>query len=332
MDQAAADALAAAIKARAESKKGPGILEGVGSFAAAVAVPGDIEDPVVVSACDGVGTKTMLLRQEGKLETAGMDLVASCVNDMACLGATPWTFLDYYGCGKLDPTEAEAVLAGIEKACAKAGCELVGGETAQLPGLLPEGGIELVGFATGIVARKDMLGPGRVRPGDAIVGILAVGLHCNGFSLVRKVLSESGASLSDSLGETTLSEALLAATPLYAPAVLEIASQGVALRSVAHITGGGLVANLSRALPNDAVAQIDHGAWQMGPAHGWLARTGGIDDDEMMVATNGGIGMALVVAKGDVDATVRALANMGHEAVPLGEVAAAGKSSGAETA
>lgn len=316
VDQKAADAFASSLGDRV--RQGEDTVAGIGSFASATEVPAGLERPVVVSACDGVGTKTILLREAGMLKTAGRDLVAACVNDVACAGARPWLFHDYIGCASFVREEADEVIAGVLDACAEAGCELAGGETAQLPGLVADGGYELVGFATGIVERAAILGPERVEPGDALVGILADGLHCNGYSLVRQELVQSGSSLDDAIGSKTLADILLAPTPLYSQAVLGLIEKGVDLRSAAHITGGGLAANVARALPVGAGADIDRSAWKWGQAHEWLSEAGRVDGDEMLVATNGGIGFVLVVP--DASASMLALEKMGMRAVALGTV------------
>ena len=318
VDQAVADAFARSLQEKVG--RGPGTIAGIGSFAAALEIPAGIENPVVVSACDGVGTKAILLRQDGRLATSGRDLVAACVNDIACLGARPWYFLDYYGCEGIDVSEAEEVMGGILEACAEAGCELVGGETAQLPGMLAKGGVELVGFAAGLASKDSMLGPARVEDGDALVGIIAEGLHCNGYSLVRKVLEEGGSSLGDRLGAGTLADALLAPTPIYSSAVTALMETGVGLRAAAHVTGGGLAANLSRALPQWAGARVARSAWRWGAAHEWLATSGGIDEAQMLESTNGGVGMVLVVAEEDTELVQEALAGLGHDSRALGAV------------
>lgn len=259
-------------------------------FAAGVALPPGMREPVLVGATDGVGTKLLLARQLGRLDGLGQDLVAMSVNDLACTGATPLFFLDYLAVGRLDPEEAGRIVASIAAACDACGCPLVGGETAEMPGLYAPGHFDLAGFACGVVERDDMLGPERVRAGDAIVGLPSSGLHSNGYTLVRRLLDD-GAIPADA-------DALLAPTRLYPREVAAVRSAG-AVRAAAHITGGGIVENLPRALPEGLCARLDDGAWDDPPAVRLIAESGRVGQDEMRRTFNMGLGMCLIVAPED---------------------------------
>lgn len=297
------------------------MLAGIGGFAAAAAVPSHYAAPVIACACDGVGTKLKLLAVTDRLEVAGHDLVAMCVNDLACLGASPWLLLDYYGCDRLEREAALRVLAGIDLACDAAGCQLAGGETAELPGLLREGCFELAGFALGLVEAGQLLDPSRAIVGDVVIGIRTAGLHCNGFALVRKLLDERGTSLDEPVAGAPLADLLLAPTPLYAPAVSALIAAGLSPHAAAHITGGGLVGNLPRALPAHLGMELVGAALTLPPLHEWVRQAGGLAMVEMRTVFNGGIGMALVVAEDLAEASLALLANMGHAAARIGTVA-----------
>jgi phosphoribosylformylglycinamidine cyclo-ligase len=260
---------------------------GVTGFAGAVPLP-QMRDPLLVSSTDGVGTKLLLAQELGRLEGLGQDLVAMCVNDLICVGARPLVFLDYLAVGKLDPNITAELVASIAAACAVAGCALVGGETAELPGLYAKHHFDLAGFASGVVERDDVLGPERVEEGDLIVGVPSSGLHSNGYSLVRKLIEER-ALLPDA-------GLLLEPTRIYVAEVLEALRLGVRVRSAAHITGGGLPENLPRALPDGMGAELDRSSWDIGDAGRAILETGRVDEQEAFRTFNMGLGMCLVVA------------------------------------
>jgi phosphoribosylformylglycinamidine cyclo-ligase len=288
------------------------IAGGQTGFAAAHPIPAGMREPMLVTCTDGVGTKLLLARELGRIAGLGQDLVAMCVNDMACTGAQPLVFLDYLAVGRLDPGEAEVLVRSIADACAAVGCALAGGETAEMPGLYAPGHFDLAGFAAGVVDRPQMLGPHRVREGDAIVGIPSSGIHSNGFSLVR-ALVDAGALAPDP-------DLLLAPTRLY---VNEVAAMRAAadVHAAAHITGGGLPENLPRALPEALGADLDPGSWEAGPAIAAVLATGRVADDEAWRTFNMGLGMCVVVAEGDAGAAVDAVPGarrVGRVAGPTG--------------
>ncbi|HEX2503085.1 MAG TPA: phosphoribosylformylglycinamidine cyclo-ligase [Miltoncostaeaceae bacterium] len=272
------------------------LVAGQTGFAAADPLPGGMREPVLVTCTDGVGTKLLLARELGRLDGLGQDLVAMCVNDLACTGARPLVFLDYLAVGRLDPDEAGRLVASIAAACEAVGCRLAGGETAEMPGLYAPGHFDLAGFAAGVVERSEMLGPHRVRDGDAIVGLPSSGLHANGYSLVR-ALVEAGALEPDP-------DLLLAPTRLYVRDLQAVAG-AADLRAAAHVTGGGLPENLPRALPEGLGARLDAGSWELGPAIAAILATGRVDEEEAWRTFNMGLGMCAVV--GDGDAAARAI-------------------------
>jgi phosphoribosylformylglycinamidine cyclo-ligase len=300
VDIAAGDALVERIKPLARATDRPGTMGGLGGFGALFDLKAaGFADPVLVSSTDGVGTKLMLAIETGRHGTVGIDLVAMVVNDLVVQGATPLFFLDYFATGKLAVEDAAAVVAGIADGCRQAGCALVGGETAEMPGMYAAGHYDLAGFAVG-AAERDRLLPREVAPGDCVLGLASSGVHSNGYSLVRRIVAQSGlgweADAPFAPG-TTLGEALLAPTRIYVKPLLALHQAGL-LHGAAHITGGGIVGNLPRCLPPDTAAVLDATAWTPPPVFAWLARTGGVAAAEMFRAFNCGIGMALVVSDG----------------------------------
>ena len=275
------------------------VAGGETGFAAAHALPDGMREPMLVTCTDGVGTKLLLARELGRIEGLGQDLVAMCVNDLACTGARPLVFLDYLAVGRLDPGEAATLVRSIADACATVGCVLAGGETAEMPGLYAPGHFDLAGFACGVVERADMLGPHRVRAGDAIVGIPSSGIHSNGFSLVRALIADGALAPDPDL--------LLAPTRLYVGDVAALAAAGVVVHAAAHITGGGIPENLPRALPDDLGATIAPGSWEPGPAIAAVLATGRVSPEEAWSAFNMGLGMCVVVDEGDVGAALAAV-------------------------
>jgi phosphoribosylformylglycinamidine cyclo-ligase len=277
------------------------VAGGQTGFAAALPIPPGMREPMLVTCTDGVGTKLLLARELGRIGGLGQDLVAMCVNDLICVGARPLAFLDYLAVGRLEPEVAATLVRAIADACAAVGCALAGGETAEMPGLYAPGHFDLAGFATGVVERAEMLGPNRVREGDAIVGIPSSGLHSNGFSLVRALVAD-GALAPDP-------DVLLAPTRLYVDDLAALAAAGVAARAAAHITGGGLPENLPRALPEGLGADLDTAAWERGAAAEAVLATGRVDEDEAWETFNMGLGMCVVVAPEDAGRACAALAD-----------------------
>jgi phosphoribosylformylglycinamidine cyclo-ligase len=323
VDIDAGNALVDRIKPAAAATARPGTMVGLGGFGALFDLKAaGYADPILVAATDGVGTKLRIAIDTGQLDTIGIDLVAMCVNDLVCQGAEPLFFLDYFATGKLDTDGAARVVAGIAEGCKRSGCALIGGETAEMPGMYKSGDFDLAGFAVGAMERGGAL-PAGVAVGDVLLGLGSDGVHSNGYSLVRRVAELSGlgwnvpAPFADDA--MTLGAALLAPTRLYVrPALAAIRAGGV--RGLAHVTGGGLTENLPRILPAGCGAAIDLGAWRLPPVFRWLAETGGIAPAEMLKTFNAGIGMVLVVAPDRADALADLLSNSGERVHVLGRV------------
>ena len=319
VDIAAGEALVRRIAPMARATDRPGTMGALGGFGALFDPrAAGYDDPVLVAATDGVGTKLRVAIEAGRLGGVGRDLVAMCVNDLVCQGAEPLFFLDYLACARLDVEAAALVVEGIAGACGDAGCALIGGETAEMPGMYAEGDLDLAGFAVGAVERGRAL-PSDVRDGDAILGLASDGVHSNGFSLVRRIAAEAGLRWSDAApwGGGPLGEALLVPTRLYVrPALDAIAAGGV--RALAHVTGGGITENLPRVLPEGLGARIDLDAWRRPPVFGWIAEAGGVEPAEMLRTFNCGVGMALVAAPEAVDGLADALGS--ETVVRLGAV------------
>ena len=320
VDIDAGDALVERIKPLARSTERAGVMGGVGGFGALFDLrAAGFRDPVLVSSTDGVGTKLKVAIEAGRHDTVGIDLVAMCVNDLVVQGAEPLFFLDYFATGALDVAHAATVVAGIAEGCRQAGCALVGGETAEMPGLYAGGDYDLAGFSVG-AAERDALLPAGVAPGDTVLGLASSGVHSNGYSLVRRIVAASGLAWDAAAPfdpGRTLAAALLEPTRIYVRPLLALHRAGL-LRAAAHITGGGLPGNLPRVLPDGVVARLDAGAWALPPVFRWLAQTGGVAADEMLRVFNCGIGMALVVA--DPAPAIALLAEHGARAVPIGMI------------
>ncbi len=303
----------------------PEVLGGLGGFAGlfdASALRG-YRRPLLVTATDGVGTKVAIARRLGRYETIGIDLVAMVVDDLVVCGAEPLFMTDYVACGELVPHRVAAIVAGVAEGCVQAGCALIGGETAEHPGLLAPDAFDLAGAATGVVEADRMLGPDRIRPGDAVIALGSSGLHANGFSLVRRILDRPGAGLSletepAGLGQPLGSE-LLAPTRIYARDCLALAA-GCDVHAFAHVTGGGLAANLARVLPPDADALVDRSSWRPQPVFGLLAERGGVAAAEMERVFNMGVGMVAIVASAETTAALRMLAGLNVPAWLAGEI------------
>jgi phosphoribosylformylglycinamidine cyclo-ligase len=321
VDIEAGDALVDRIKPFAKATNRAGVMGGLGGFGALFDLKAaGFTDPVLVSSTDGVGTKLMLAIDTGLHDHVGIDLVAMCVNDLVVQGAEPLFFLDYFASGKLDVEDAARVVRGIAEGCRQCGCALVGGETAEMPGMYAPGHYDLAGFSVGAAERAALL-PAGVAAGDIVLGLTSAGVHSNGFSLVRRIVADAGLGWDDPApfapGQT-LAEALMTPTKLYVHQVLALHRAGL-LRAAAHITGGGLPGNMPRVLPDGLDIVLD-APWPAPPVFPWLARTGGVAADEMLRVFNCGIGMVLVVS--DAAAAGSLLAGLGETPVRLGRVAA----------
>nr|CAD6419220.1 phosphoribosylformylglycinamidine cyclo-ligase [Rhizobium sp. Q54] len=282
-------------------------------------------DPVLVAANDGVGTKLKIAIEADRHDTVGIDLVAMCVNDLVVQGAEPLFFLDYFATGKLDPDQGAAIVQGIAEGCRQAGCALIGGETAEMPGMYAGGDYDLAGFAVGAAERGQLLPVGDLAEGDAILGLTSSGVHSNGFSLVRKIVSVSKLGWEDAapfVEGKTLGEALLTPTRIYVKPLLRAIRETGAIKALAHITGGGFPENIPRVLPTNLAAKIDLDSIPVAPVFSWLSKTGGVEAKEMLRTFNCGIGMIAVVAAEDVDAVTAILSAEGEAVVPLGGVVA----------
>jgi phosphoribosylformylglycinamidine cyclo-ligase len=320
VDIDAGDALVETIKPIARATHRPGVLAGIGGFGALFEIPpGQYREPVLVSSTDGVGTKLKLAIELGRHDTIGIDLVAMCVNDIVVQGAEPLFFLDYFATGKLDTAVAARVVAGIGRGCEQAGCALVGGETAEMPGMYAPGDYDLAGFTVGVVEKSRIIDGSRVRPNDTLIGIAASGPHSNGYSLVRRILDVTSADLEQSFAGGTLGDALLAPTRIYVKPLLAL-MRALPVGAAAHITGGGLPGNVPRVLPQNARAVIDSRAWQRPAIFDWLQRGGNVEEQEMYRTFNCGIGMVVVVAPGDAQRALALLNEQGETAYLIGHI------------
>jgi phosphoribosylformylglycinamidine cyclo-ligase len=320
VDIDAGEALVERIKPRVARTQRAEVLAGIGGFGAMIEIPpGRWKRPVLVAGTDGVGTKLRLAIDAGMHDGVGRDLVAMCANDVVVQGAEPLFFLDYYATGRLSVDVAERVIAGIAEGCAEAGCALVGGETAEMPGMYQEGDYDLAGFCVGVVERDRIIDGRRVRAGDAVVGLASSGPHSNGYSLIRRLLAEAGADAATRVGGERLVELLMKPTRIYVKPLLDLAA-AVDLRGLAHITGGGLTDNIPRMLPDGLGVRLDPRAWRRGPVWDWIQSAGRIADAEMHRTFNCGIGMVAIVARDQADAAIERLGAGGEEARLIGEV------------
>lgn len=321
VDIDAGNALVDRIKPAAKRTNRPGVMAGLGGFGALFDLKGaGYQDPILVAATDGVGTKLRIAIDTGHVDGVGVDLVAMCVNDLVCQGAEPLFFLDYFATGALDTDQAARIIEGIALGCERAGCALIGGETAEMPGMYPAGDFDLAGFSVGAMERGQDL-PTDVSSGDVLLGLASDGVHSNGYSLVRKLVGLSGLSWEDACpwSDRSLGAELLTPTRLYVrPALAAIRAGGV--HALAHITGGGLTENLPRVLPEDLGAQIDLNSWSLPPVFDWMARTGGMAEAEMLKTFNCGMGMILAVAPDRADALTGLLTDQGEEVTRIGTV------------
>ena len=302
----------------------PEVLGGIGGFSGAFSMNAfkGMEEPTLVSGTDGCGTKVKLAMIMDKHDTIGIDAVAMCVNDIACAGAEPLFFLDYIACGKNYPEKIAEIVSGVAEGCVQSGAALIGGETAEHPGLMPEDEYDLAGFAVGVIDKKDILTGEELNPGDVLIGMASTGVHSNGFSLVRKVFEMTKESLDtyyDELG-TTLGEALLAPTRIYVKALKSIKDAGVRVHACSHITGGGFYENIPRSLPDGLSVKIARSDVQVLPIFDVIAKTGNIPERDMFNTFNMGVGMTVVVDKADADKAIEAVKAAGEEAYVLGEL------------
>jgi phosphoribosylformylglycinamidine cyclo-ligase len=320
VDIEAGDALVERIKPHAAKTRRPEVLSGVGGFGGLFAIPpGKYREPILVSGTDGVGTKLKLAFAMDRHETVGIDLVAMSVNDVLTSGAEPLFFLDYFATARLDVERAERVIAGVAQGCLQAGCTLLGGETAELPGFYVPGEYELAGFAVGIVEKANIVTGKTIAAGDRVIGLASSGLHSNGYSLARRVIEDARLSLTDSVDGVQLGPALLEPTRIYVKDVLALL-QKVTVKGMAHITGSGLPGNVPRCLPAGTRAVLRESAWKRAPIFDVLQKLGDIERSEMLNTFNMGLGMTVVVSPSDVSTTLALLESRGLQAYEVGSI------------
>lgn len=323
VDIDAGDALVERIKPLAKKTLRDGVLAGIGGFGALFEVPKNYREPVLVSGTDGVGTKLKLAFEWNMHDTVGIDLVAMSVNDVLVQGAEPLFFLDYFACGKLDVDTAASVVGGIAKGCELSGCALIGGETAEMPGMYPEGEYDLAGFAVGVVEKSLILTGQDVKSSDVVLGLASSGVHSNGFSLVRKVIERAASDLPTTLDGQPFKEAIMAPTRLYVKSVLA-ALKAHPIKALAHITGGGLTENIPRVLPEHCAAHLERAQWPRTELFQWLQNTAGIDEAEMCRTFNNGIGMVVVIAAEHAQSCADSLRQSGEQVYTIGVIAEKG--------
>ena len=322
VDIEAGESLVERIKPLVQKTQRPECLGNIGGFGGLFELPIDrYRRPVLVSGTDGVGTKLKLAVMLDRHDTIGIDLVAMCVNDVLVLGAEPLYFLDYFATGRLSPEHAQSVIAGIASGCEAAGAALIGGETAEMPGMYSPGDYDLAGFCVGVVEKDEIIDGSHIRAGDQVLGLASSGLHSNGYSLARAVLERSSATLDQPIGETTLGEALLAPTRIYVRPILALL-KAVPIHGIAHITGGGLTGNIPRILPDNCDCRIDATAWPRPEIFQWLQSEGSIDDTEMLRTFNCGIGLVIIVSSDTAAQAHEMLKASGETVYRLGEVQA----------
>jgi phosphoribosylformylglycinamidine cyclo-ligase len=319
VDIDAGDALVERIKPFAKRTMRPEVLTGIGGFGALVELPKRYRNPVLVSGTDGVGTKLKLAFMLGRHDTVGIDLVAMSVNDVLVQGAEPLFFLDYFACGKLDVTVAADVIKGIARGCEMAGCALIGGETAEMPGMYPAGEYDLAGFCVGVVEKDRVIDGRGIVPGDVVLGLASSGAHSNGYSLVRRILERAQPDLAADFHGRTLADALIEPTRIYVKPVLQLLGE-VKVKGLAHITGGGLVENVPRVLPDGVRAVLETASWPLPPLFRWLQERGNVAEAEMHRVFNCGIGMIVLVAPGDADRAATLLRSSGETVYRIGAI------------
>ncbi|WP_310450486.1 phosphoribosylformylglycinamidine cyclo-ligase [Sulfuritalea sp.] len=323
VDIDAGDALVERIKPAAKRTMRPEVLAGIGGFGALFEISKKYRDPVLVSGTDGVGTKLKLAFQWNRHDTVGQDLVAMSVNDILVQGAEPLFFLDYFACGKLDVNTAATVIEGIARGCELAGCALIGGETAEMPSMYPEGEYDLAGFAVGAVEKSAIIDGRSIRPGDVVLGLASSGAHSNGYSLIRRIIERAQPGAALKIGGVPLQDAVMAPTRIYVKPLLALI-QAMPVKGMAHITGGGLTENIPRVLGGHLTAIIERGQWPLPPLFQWLQREGQVADAEMHRVFNCGIGMVVIVAEADAGSAMQLLAAAGEQVYLLGHIAARG--------
>ncbi len=316
-----ANSLVGDIRKIAARTKRPGVMGAIGSFGALFEIPPQYRQPILVSGTDGVGTKLKLAIEMNKHDTIGIDLVAMCVNDIACLGAEPLFFLDYFATGRLNSEQALAILTGIGKGCEISGAALIGGETAEMPGLYQEDDYDLAGFCVGVVEKTKIIDGSQVQVGDSLLGVASSGPHSNGYSLIRRILTDNKTSLNQEFEQSTLGETLLQPTRIYIPAIKAL-QKALNIHAIAHITGGGLTENLPRVLPVQTKSVIDTQSWQWPGIFQWLQNQGQVNIEEMYRTFNNGVGLVICLSKKDVDAALDILNATGETAWVIGQIKA----------
>lgn len=319
VDIEAGDRLVENIKTHAKCTMRPEVLAGIGGFGALFEISKKYRNPVLVSGTDGVGTKLKLAFQSGKHDGVGIDLVAMSVNDILVQGAEPLFFLDYFACGKLDVDTATRVVKGIAAGCEQAGCALIGGETAEMPGMYPEGEYDLAGFAVGVVEKENLITGLTIQEGDAVLGLASSGAHSNGYSLIRKIIEKNNMDLSTDFHGEALVDVIMRPTRIYVKPLLELMKL-LPVKGMAHITGGGLVENVPRVLPDGVTAVLKTEAWEAPPLFRWLQQQGNVADSEMRRVFNCGIGMVLIVAPENADSAMRFLQSSGETVRRIGAI------------
>jgi len=319
VDIDAGDALIDAIKPFAKRTMREGVLGGIGGFGALFEISKKYKEPVLVSGTDGVGTKLRLAFHLNRHDTVGIDLVAMSVNDILVQGAEPLFFLDYFACGKLDVATATDVIKGIAQGCEQSGCALIGGETAEMPSMYPDGEYDLAGFAVGAVEKSKIIDGSKIAPGDVVLGMASSGAHSNGYSLVRKIIEVAKPDLNADFYGRKMADVLMAPTRIYVKPLLALI-EAMEVKGMAHITGGGLVENVPRVLKDNLTAVLHRDAWDMPPLFQWLQQHGGVADAEMHRVFNCGIGMVVIVAKENADAAIAQLRAAGETVTRIGEI------------
>ncbi len=321
VDMEAGDALVEQIKPYAKRTMRPEVLAGIGGFGSLFEMPKKFKNPVLVSGTDGVGTKLKLAFELNKHDTVGIDLVAMSVNDILVQGAEPLFFLDYFACGKLEVGTAAEVIKGIAQGCEQSGCALVGGETAEMPGMYPAGEYDLAGFAVGCVDKESIINGTTIAAGDVVLGLASSGAHSNGYSLIRKLIANSGIDFESDFHGKPFKDVVMAPTRIYVKPLLQLIAT-LPVKGMAHITGGGITENVPRVLPAGLTAEIKKGSWTMPPLFTWLQAQGNVTDSEMYKTFNCGIGMVVIVAKEQAAAAQKLLSDAGESVFEIGSIRA----------
>lgn len=323
VDIEAGDALVDQIKPFAKRTMRPEVMSAIGGFGSMFAMPTKFKEPVLVSGTDGVGTKLKLAFELNQHDTVGIDLVAMSVNDILVQGAEPLFFLDYFACGKLDVGTAAHVIKGIAAGCEESGCALVGGETAEMPGMYPAGEYDLAGFVVGCVDKANIIDGSTITEGDVVLGLASSGAHSNGYSLIRKLIEKSGVDMESDFHGRKFKDVVMMPTKLYVKSILGLL-ETVKVKGMAHITGGGITENVPRVLPEGLTAEISANSWELPPLFKWLKKQGNIADNEMYKTFNCGIGMVVIVAQADVAEAKKVLEAKGETVYQIGQIRAQG--------